>query len=470
MALNIKLKQARLRKHWTLARASEEIGVHITTYNGWELGNHIPHVTTLDLLCQAFQASAEELGFAELSSNEQVSPEPTETETVSPLSEIVIQEDGQMLYDTLEVRVLSSIFAWRPQQGTYAALQHMVQQEIGRFDTMLQPQHNHDIQVSRRQALNVIAKLPIGLLGLTTLDDIKRLPHKKILSSCAASLSACRELYNNGEVQVVKDILSQYLPSLVKLAEYPSKYQRDAAYFAAQAYLIMTYLAEHQRSLDAMESYCHEAYKHGQIANNVDIQVMALARLAVKFDFESRWRKTLQTYQKALSISNGASPLYQSRMYAGLAAAHSYCFEQKEALHFISKAQETFSLADEKTSLLYAAGSNHHALMLWSGLVYKHVNQPDAAWKSFTQIGTLEKTPKIPEWNRIEFVNYAASVAIRQKDLEKSCVYLENAGKAALAIGHGQRYIETCDTYKELQVLWGNEPRVMALQDLFSQR
>ncbi len=335
---------------------------------------------------------------------------------------------------------------------------------------MLQPQHNPNVHVSRRQALNVIAKLPIGLLGLTTTSDIKRLPHEEILASCAASLSACRELYNGGEVQTVKHILLQYLPSLVKLAEYPSKYQSDASSFAAQAYLLMTYIVSHQRSLDTMESYCNEAYKYGQSANNSEIQVAALARLAVKFDYEGRWRKTLQTYQKALSISNNASPLHLSRVYAGLAAAHSYCFEQKEALHFINKAHETFSYINEEAFVNLYTLFNRNDLMLWSGLVYKHINQPDVAWKSFTQVGTLEKTPKVPEWHRIEFVNYAASAAIRQKDLEKSCVYLENAGKAALAIGHGQRYIETCDTYKEMQVLWGNEPKVLALQDLFSQR
>ena len=81
-----------------------------------------------------------------------------------------------MLYDMLEVRVVSYVLGWRLQNGEYQALQEIVQQEIRRFDTMRQPQQNMDVQISRRQALNVIAQLSIGLSGLTALGGVKNLP------------------------------------------------------------------------------------------------------------------------------------------------------------------------------------------------------------------------------------------------------------------------------------------------------
>ena len=88
MTPNLKLKQARLAKIWTLERASREVGVHVTTYNGWELGLHHPHLTTLEMLCKAFGVTAEAIGFAEQIPEEHLTPEPSPL----PVSSLILAE------------------------------------------------------------------------------------------------------------------------------------------------------------------------------------------------------------------------------------------------------------------------------------------------------------------------------------------------------------------------------------------
>jgi len=60
---NHKLRRARKTKSWTIAQASERVGVDVRTYSRWEQGIQTPQLAHLQLLCQIFSAAVEELGF-----------------------------------------------------------------------------------------------------------------------------------------------------------------------------------------------------------------------------------------------------------------------------------------------------------------------------------------------------------------------------------------------------------------------
>ena len=60
---NKKLRDARRRRQWTMAQASEKIGVDIRTYSRWEQGERRPKLSSLKRLCEVFKISAQELGF-----------------------------------------------------------------------------------------------------------------------------------------------------------------------------------------------------------------------------------------------------------------------------------------------------------------------------------------------------------------------------------------------------------------------
>jgi transcriptional regulator with XRE-family HTH domain len=64
--INFRLRRARVRQLWTIKQAAARVGVSPQTYIRWELGTQLPHLSSLDLLCQAFRARPEDLGFGEL--------------------------------------------------------------------------------------------------------------------------------------------------------------------------------------------------------------------------------------------------------------------------------------------------------------------------------------------------------------------------------------------------------------------
>ncbi len=63
---NVKLKRTRLQLLLTIEQAAEKVGVTHQTYSRWEKGLQKPHLTTLKLLCKAFEKKPEELGFEDL--------------------------------------------------------------------------------------------------------------------------------------------------------------------------------------------------------------------------------------------------------------------------------------------------------------------------------------------------------------------------------------------------------------------
>lgn len=63
---NTCLRKARLNRFWTAKIAAEQVGVSIVTYQRWELGIQVPHPSSLRMLCKAFAANSEELGFGEM--------------------------------------------------------------------------------------------------------------------------------------------------------------------------------------------------------------------------------------------------------------------------------------------------------------------------------------------------------------------------------------------------------------------
>lgn len=62
---NQKLRLARRKNMWTMQETADKVGVSLVTYGRWERGLQKPHLATLKLLCNAFEKSAEELGFDE---------------------------------------------------------------------------------------------------------------------------------------------------------------------------------------------------------------------------------------------------------------------------------------------------------------------------------------------------------------------------------------------------------------------
>ncbi len=74
---NTMLQSARMKKRWTPEFVSKKVGVSLNTYIRWETGIQVPRPSSLNALCNVFEMSPTELGFADLSSEKKSSLDTT---------------------------------------------------------------------------------------------------------------------------------------------------------------------------------------------------------------------------------------------------------------------------------------------------------------------------------------------------------------------------------------------------------
>ncbi|MEO8973180.1 MAG: helix-turn-helix transcriptional regulator [Ktedonobacteraceae bacterium] len=240
-----------------------------------------------------------------------------------------------MLYDSLETDILIVALRWTLHDGSIESLQQRIATRIKDYDIMTHQHEANETKLSRRHALQAIAKLPIQAYALTALgiESLRLPPAEEFLPLCAAGLTACRSLLYGGGIDSVPALLATYLPTLETMAQHSSQHHKTAAHLASQTYLMATIIADHYGHFDHMEAHSKAARSYAQIAQDTNLEVSALCRLAVKYDYLRRDWLALQTYQEALTLPHiqTVSPLLQGRLLAGLAGTCLLPSERKRA-------------------------------------------------------------------------------------------------------------------------------------------
>src|SRR5450631_3685357 len=91
---NTMLQSARIKKSWTPEFVSKKVGVSLNTYIRWETGIQVPRPSSLSALCNVFEMTPTELGFADLSSEKK-----NEIDIV-PGSQDEQASDGPLMYSS----------------------------------------------------------------------------------------------------------------------------------------------------------------------------------------------------------------------------------------------------------------------------------------------------------------------------------------------------------------------------------
>jgi hypothetical protein len=223
-----------------------------------------------------------------------------------------------------------------------------------------------------------------------------------------------------------------------------------------------------------MEAACLTARQYGQLAGDLNLEVVALSRLAGKFDYEHRDVKSMQTYEEALALPgfDSVSPLLQGRIYVGLAATHAYCKQIPLALSLLEKAREIYPVHPEVDPSFPFAGNNsgQYSFAVWEGLVLKHTDCFTEATNAFLRFGSSAPQPGLLETVRAEHLNYTASVALEERNLDATAQYLDAAEEVAWQIRHRQRYAEVRETLRGMRLVWPQEAKVKALQEKVYER
>lgn len=392
-------------------------------------------------LAQSIQASVSRLVFTQQSSSLDLVP-PSD------------------LYDGIEVAAIAATLSCH---SSPLDLERQIYSLIRNHDMHCDPSHDHDHRLSRRHALQVLARLPLqlALVGSTR-------PNPDILPLCATGLVACWQLLQHEPegMSVIETALTGYLPTLEALTRAG---QREAAALTAQGFLLASAIAEYNANIGQMEQASRKARQYAQLAGDANLELAALSRVAGALDYAHRDIASMRVYEEALALPyfSEASPMLQGRIYVGLAATHAYIGEDSQALSLLSQSRDVYPASPELDNAHIFAGSHSgaYSFAVWEGLVLKHSNRYPEATRAFLRFGSLEERPGLLETVRAEHLNYSATVAVRQGDLDAAVFYLDAANSVASTIQHEQRLAEVGDTLRSMSTTWRGEPRVKALRE-----
>ncbi len=335
-----------------------------------------------------------------------------------------------------------------------------------------------DLPVDRREATKQIGSLltlfatPDVLSPLQPLLQLADTPKgpgidEGTFDSFAQLNEICRQLSEGSDLKMAESILWTYLPKVELIARLSSEHQQTAASIAAHGYLLAASLAGHRNNLLERLRLSEQALLYGELANDVNLQVVALRQIAISFDCFRRPDRVLQTYQRALPHLHATSPLLRACIYADISGAHAQLGQQQEAYRFIGMAYDHFPEHPENEPSYLHTICRYASLIFWEGLNHLLLAQPQQAEAIFTKIDGIQSPLPNPERNRAEVLNYQVETFIALGNMEQACRYLEAALQAATTIGSRRRFQETVTLFQQMRTTWPYEQRVQQLADLF---
>lgn len=472
--LNHKLQAARTQRMLTLGEAAGFVGVDIQTFWRWEHGTQGIRPYALRKLCEVFGMPAEDLGFGRSAGDVDHAQHPEEA---SPGEKTRVggntspQEMAQSLgvpnvtsHKLFEIGIKALSLVQKQQRWSYGELLAYIDPAIRRF--FVEEQQKQDGRtISRRDAIELLASLPIALLGLDYTDS--SLPvAEEVLPFCVASIPACWKLYFTGGITEIADVLPDYIFQLSLLAQQPSKYQKVAASLVSQAYQLDWLLALQHQDFGKALSSIKQSFQYADIADDSNLRLAALVRQAhISFHLHRPMQQVL-LQQKAMQYCKDVSPLLQGWLY--IVSAESYAHPQigneHEAQRLLGLAHDTFPDRPENDPNFSYVPINQYTLANHSILTHLHLKQPTQAWNILTEIEKDIPTAVVPR--RVELLSRKTATLLALGDMHQTCESFELTVLSTKELGSALRYNEACETYEQMQLKWPQERKVKALVDL----
>ncbi len=460
---NEKLAEARLRKRWSIAVASEKAGVSINTFHRWERGLQLPQLSTLDQVCKAFDLSPEELGFEQVVASRKQTRDHCTRDEIIPVSLPIARPDrGEAVY----CPYLNKETACDLYPSCYNESHTYIELTQRSLDTMNLARNKQDggEGVSRRQALVALISTPAAVFSLT--QGATNLHPEEVLSLCASNIPLSWQLYFEGGLPEVEKLLHSYLSQLTEMAKQASPYQMRTARLASQAHQLASLVAlQHQNFGDA-STHAQQAFTYAELAKDPNLQTASYIRQAQVYLYLNRPLNRLQAYEKALRYVPHSSPLLQGRVYIGLTETHGQLGNQKESAHYLELARSVFPMIHAEADPGYAyTHFNHWSFAALEGLTHLHLKRPKAAWETLSQEDTRVPRALIP--NRVELTVRQARAACALNERDLACSYIETAATMARNMGNQLRFDETYAIHEEMLKKWPGDQQVTTLADIF---
>ncbi len=273
---NERLETARMHRRWSITVASEKVGVSINTFNRWERGLQVPQLSTLDMVCKAFDMSPEELGFGHAITAKRRIRHRQEGEKAEPIRALTGSPIPCKSLTTGIHNIIATVSEplCKPSvERTGMSLKHMspaVNEEDGSEEDMV------DKELSRRRVITTLIGTPITILGLGQGGYTTLLHPEEIVSLCEMSIPLSWRLYFEGGLNEVNQSLPSYLTQLTKLAQEPSRYQKRATSLASQGYQLASLLASQYQNFGMAITYATQALTFADQVADPHLQAASL--------------------------------------------------------------------------------------------------------------------------------------------------------------------------------------------------
>jgi DNA-binding SARP family transcriptional activator len=359
-------------------------------------------------------------------------------------------------------------------------LQAQLDYHIKRLDALKSHYDREAYTLSRRSFLITLAALPTAALTARQQAYKQILALEELLPQCAASIIACWHLSGGSHLEAIAPILDSYLPSLIAICQHVPSHREVAADLVAQCYFLKTILAWHVEGLVLAETYCQQAMRYSEIANNANLQLTALNQQALIAYYARQFPKALTKSEEASVMLEQTSqeplfPIVSGRVFMYLAAIQAQQ-GRGEAEQTLEQAQKAFALqaASSEPVPLYADCGNA-PLALWDGLTHYHLSlnnkgHAQKALSSLRTFGQLQPALPIPERFRLECLTNRILAATRSNEMEEAIDCFEAGRQGATTLGSKQRIAEVDYAYQQMLKRWPHEERVRQLSGTRNER
>ncbi|HZS76499.1 MAG TPA: helix-turn-helix transcriptional regulator [Ktedonobacteraceae bacterium] len=438
------LRQQRLLPGWSLQRVVEELcalcaseerlpGVNAAMVSNWETGVKKPSPFYQERLCKLYHLSADQLGFIETPSYD--------GDKASSLKGDAIDVQNSTL--TIEAPAF-------PDLGD----NNLAYPHFSRRTALLQLLSIANIAAIPAVTFDAWERLSLAGSGVSAMNTDAFRHFQKVFEGCWG-------LCNAGDFEGAQQILSSFLPRMIQIAaKHP-----EAATLAAHGLRLQSLLMGHQLRTSDMVALCVQAVEYALLSKDSNALSAALNGLAVAFKYNQQPEASFKAYQEALYYSEQASPLFQSRVYAGAAATFAQRGRKQEALFYIGLAYEQLPEHPEDEPDFFTADNGLYMLSYYEGLMYLSLAQPQQALNAFER---YKHSATIPERNRLEIINHMGKAAIMANNLEQYAMHLEEGLSGAIALKSKKRFDEAISIYRyDMPRIWLDEPLLKQAAERF---
>jgi transcriptional regulator with XRE-family HTH domain len=298
-----------------------------------------------------------------------------------------------------------------------------------------------------------------------------------LLTLYAGGISACYDVFYQGNPYQVEDILPLYRRQVTRLAQ-QSDTQQTAAALASKAYQLTCELATDREDFGTARQAGQQALCYAQVAGDANLQVNALISIAnlgwhLSFAQPKLIRKhskdALQGYEHAVSLlGKNVTPLLKGRVYAGIAEVHTLRSEFEEAMRSMGLAYENFPMKPQDDAAYPYLRSGRYSLYVFGDAQSRLLlSQPKEADKALVTVKKETKEPDLEPITQVDFLYYQAETQIQQDDLEASIATLTAGADLAKRLGSRLYFNKLAVAHQQLEEKWPKERAVIALEELF---